>query len=778
MTKSIENFRVEFPEEHIAAIEQALTFIPPASLEDDSIIWYPKILNSLLSHFNEETVRNLLSKNVNSELLTEWLVNWSSQKPLESIDFVYQKAMDFGWSLKYYLKSKNKNQDPIVYKDLPVPECADLVINSRYVTTDSKLEKLNHKNLIIHSSHGTGKTEFVIEHLKGKEFIYITHREQLAREIHSRLQASGVKVNLYKDFNTQIALECLEGSLVICINSIHKLDKKYYENKVIVIDEFDQFVNHLHGKTCKKESALIFKRIGEFTSKSEGNIFLSADFPDIALSFIQKVLKKQECYYVFNKHIPNQGRRLFIHETQKSIISHMLNALNSDQKVSVASFSKKRAEGLAQALKKVYGDKKKIIYVVQDNKKHYNQEALLSNKALAEDYDVIIFSPVLSSGVDFNIEFSRYNYLLVNESIPMDHVEAIQMAHRFRNYEELHIQCDKPWIPETQKKENQLGFLAQLRKTFKVHKLYIETIKDKLSKIKLKGSFAFMINAFIKEKYQNHLLRYFFMNLINGLSRRGYIADFLDVELAKEKKSQYETVLKFYCPRKKNNQTNLLREIEKSMTFEMITSLRMISEGNYYRFKIEGTKSTVEQKLMIAYEIRNVVGYADNDPQSKEDLKVYIEKKVTIKKFSEQLQNYALLTLPEKIWLLTDRGANEKTTPNNFESRTLKSNLMNEIWKLIPRTEFKYQDLDAVVDFIKLNRERIERHLFKVTPVYIKYPTKFISQFLELLGIDLSKRKTTRARTNAYWVDQDDIDFIKRVMSRRSQLFMDDERSA
>lgn len=766
MENSKNNNLFQFPEEHKAAVEHALMFIPPFSSSDESHVWYSKILRALTSNYGLDTARELLSKNIEAKYLSDLLESCLPLDTEEPTDCVYEKAIEFGWSLEKFFKDKNKDLGDIHYKDLPVPERANFIVNARYLTMVEELKNLSEKNLIIHSSHGTGKTEFVINQLKDKQFIYITHRELLAREVHSRIKAAGIEVELYKDLSP-IAMEHLEASLVICINSIHKLEKDFFEGKHVVIDEFDQFVNHIYGDTCSKDLASIYSKLVYLFSKSEGSIFLSADFPDVALKFLKSVLKIRKWYYVFNKYIPNQGRSLTIHKTAESILSHIVDTLDTGEKVSIASFSKQKVEDLARALNDIYGDSKKIIYIVQDNKKFKEQAALLNDKGLAKYYDAILYSPVLSSGVDFNIEFSRVNYLLVNENVPIDHVEAIQMAHRFRKFSELHVHCDRQFLPKQKvEKENSKSW----KESIKMHKLYAEVIENEKVKKKPKGIFAFLTNFFLNEKYKNNLLRYFYVNLIFGLERRGYIVDFTEFS-AKDSADKVKTVLKFYCPAKKvkKRKSELLREVEKALTFEKVMSLPKITLGQHWRIKYSGPTSYLEQQQLIAWEIKESISFIEGDVESKQDLELYFKGKYSIKKFLGQKRNFALLMDKEFLWDTSELDDIKRAKQNILYSLSVKTKLLKEIWELIPSFNFKGEHLEEVLSYMKKNEENIDLHLFSLEAIYFIDPVRFLSKCLDLCGLKFKSKQTTGLRTAAYWINEEYVAFMERTFLRKKQ---------
>ncbi|WP_412054874.1 hypothetical protein [Leptospira interrogans] len=508
-------------------------------------------------------------------------------------------------------------------------------------------------------------------------------------------------------------------------------------------------------------------------------MFLSADFPDLAINFIRKVLKIKEYHYVFNTFVPNSGRDLCFHSSEKSIISQILNVLNRGEKVSIACFSKTNAEKIALALKQVYKGTKKIIYIVHDNKFYPEQRALLENKELAKDYDAIIFSPVLSSGVDFNIEFSRYNFLLVNEhTVKIDHFEALQMAHRFRNYEELHVLCDKrPFSPENYIVATTHRFLERLREFLKKHSLYKQMILSPRIRKKAKGAYAFIINALLCQLYKEHSLQFFYRNLLNGFLRRGYNVDFVDVyldfgeDIEAEVFGTYEEFIKFYCPEGSGGgKSQIARQIEMELTYEMIQEVKSLSKSEYLRIKKKGVENRVEAEQICVYEIKSALGYVAGDFQSEDDLRTYFGRSVSVAKFSEQIWNFKLLKADLSVIETVDKFFENKTMQHDYESISMKSKYLKEIWSRVAEGEFKGETLSTLMDYVKVNRTEISACLLSVADSYFEKPVNFVSKFFMLMGVRLDGVQKTKKKLKIYWPKKMDIEFNERVILRRKEV--------
>lgn len=758
---------IEYPNKQKEIIKHALRYFPPYDPpHEESRKLYSLIVNAIFFHFGKDGVIELLDPLLKDQLPMAFNNSVISNYWVD-IKLFYLEAERHGWSIEDYFEYQKNSSFAQNREDyLPVPEAANVVITDRFL--DLNRAKLYFSSdSIIHSSHGTGKTEFVINLLRRNRFIYITHREQLAKEVVFRLRNAGVDVLFYNDLS-DIELRNVEENIVICINSIFKLDLNRYRNRTVVIDEFDQFVNHIHGETCEKKQSLIFESFQYLISHSKERKFLSADFPPIALSFIRHVLKIRNIDYIFNTSLPNQGRELFLYDKENFIISHMVNALEKNEKISVASFSKEKVKSLAAWLSKGFGDRKRIIYFDRDSISEEEQSALLQNKDLLEEYDAVLFSPVLSSGVDFNFPFSRCNYLLVNSKIEMDHIEAIQMAHRFRQFDELHLYCpDKFFNDEledvfSEGKVSLEPFKEELQEYIRSHKVYKELYSSRNIIKKPKGTLAFIINAFLLKGYKKRILSNFYFNLVVGLVQRGYRVNFVD-------KSSLGNIplVKFYVPNKKTTVNKVYESFTATLSFERILCGPQISDVEFRAIKRKEPSSIEEMESLAIYEIKSALAFEENNAESHDDLNFYCRSKMTVEAFKDSLLNFGLLMSDLNNSKNIDLILNSQMESDQIASSIKRARLYKEIWKLIPTENFAAENLEGIVDFISANEVEISETIFKVTDVYIKEPVRFVSRFCRIIGIKLNSKQVTVKKNNVYWTVTENFFYYARILIRK-----------
>ncbi|PJZ58281.1 plasmid replication protein, CyRepA1 family [Leptospira barantonii] len=760
-------FGIEYPNEQKEIIKHALNYFPPFMSEhEESRELYSFIINTIYFHFDEDVVKELLWPYLQDQF-PDTFESLAIPEYWVDINSLYLEAEKHGWSLQEYFNHRNYENGRLNGpKELPVPDSANVVMDNRYL--DLNIGELYFsKDAIIHSAHGTGKTEFIINLLHSNQFIYITHREQLAKEVVFRLRNARVNVLFYNDLS-DFELRNVDENIVICINSIFKLDLNRYKNRMIVIDEFDQFVNHIHGETCEKRQTLIFASFQYLISNSKERKFLSADFPPIALSFIRNVLKIRKLVYIFNKHLPNQDRDLFLYDKENLIISHLVNALEKGEKVSVASFSKEKVKNLVAWLSNRFGENKRIIYFDRESISEEEQSSLLQNKFLFEEYDAVLYSPVLSSGVDFNLPFSKFNYLLVNSKIEMDHIEAIQMAHRFRQFDELHLFCaDKLFKNDiddffTEGNVYSEYFRVGLRDYMRNHKIYNELYSSKNITKKPVGTLSFIINSFLLNGYKKRILSNFYFNLVVGLVSRGYRVKFID-------KLNYENIplVKFYVPNKKTTVNKVYESFTATLSFERILSGTQISDVEFRAIKRKEPSSIEEMESLAIYEIKSVLAFDENNAESHDDLNFYCRSKMTVEAFKECLLNFGLLMSDLNNLKNIDLILNSQMESDQISSSIKRARLYKEIWKLIPSENFAAENLEGIVEFISANEVEISEIIFKITDIYKKEPVRFVSRFCRIIGIKLNSKQVTVKKNNVYWIVTENFFYYERILIRK-----------
>ncbi|WMC09570.1 hypothetical protein PU634_10620 [Oceanimonas pelagia] len=148
----------------------------------------------------------------------------------------------------------------------------------------------------VRSPKGTGKTEWLKDQigLWGRTII-VVHRTTLAEQMATRL---GVACYNEKrpatDFHNAPAL-------VTTYDSLHKFMLEGLPHTTVVIDEFEQVVEHIKAGTVKRKSTALNFFIGAL-NQAERRVFLDADLDPATVDFLCKIgLKAGEVHHYINR---------------------------------------------------------------------------------------------------------------------------------------------------------------------------------------------------------------------------------------------------------------------------------------------------------------------------------------------------------------------------------------------------------------------------------------------------------------------------------------------
>lgn len=318
-------------------------------------------------------------------------------------------------------------------------------INSQYLKPEDKsLDYIynewinNYKFLCIKSAYGTGKTftfkNLIRENQQFKKVLFLTYRQSLAYSLELELANEyGFKSYINKDTN------CKTSERLICqLDSIGKtttydillqnIDINYYD--LIVLDELEGLLNHLSYE--KIDQFNIHNILCRTINKSNKVLCLDGDMSDRSLDFISGLSDSFKVYE--NEYKPNKKNFVFTHDGNE-FMKQIRNDLTNGKKVCIVSLTK--GEEFKQEFEK---DFKIIIH----NSLERNKEILKNVKTEWINADLLIYSPSVEAGVDFDIK-NHFHKCYANITNTSTSYRAFsQMLNRIRNYVDNEVLCLLP----------------------------------------------------------------------------------------------------------------------------------------------------------------------------------------------------------------------------------------------------------------------------------------------------------------------------------------------
>jgi hypothetical protein len=279
-------------------------------------------------------------------------------------------------------------------------------------------------SLLIKSPIGTGKTEWLVGQLRDKaRFLVVVHRRSLTRNITRRLNEAGLEVASYDEKHWG-------NKLVITYNSLHKLIHKgsLPDYDVIVLDEVEQGLAHLTGKTFKDAEGLqAFWILRALLRQSRQIIGMDADASRLSYEFFGEVRPEDTPLLIENTY-PMQRGKMFVFDNLLHVMTLMIRALRGGHRIAVACDSRSRAE-LAHRMVKEMGYRVRVVH--GDNSDFAETQSFLAN--VTEEVNKLncfIYTSSVGTGVDIQADVDFVFGLFENRTV--NAFEQLQMLGRCR----------------------------------------------------------------------------------------------------------------------------------------------------------------------------------------------------------------------------------------------------------------------------------------------------------------------------------------------------------
>ena len=289
----------------------------------------------------------------------------------------------------------------------------------------------------IKSPMGTGKTQclkqFISNLFEDKRIMYFSHRQCFSRNIEGNFK----ELEFYNYMDGAVDLY-KKQKIIIQIDSILKLQNKQYEYipyDLIIIDEIESILFHLSSITLKNRM-YVCDVIKMFMKNATHIIALDADFGQRSYDFLTMIKQKPTVF--INSFKPITPRRFFLSNDQNKYIFQITEDLKNKKKIVIVTLSKKKADQLENDLQP-YG---KIINhtSMQDDQ---TKAQLVDVNSLWSKYDVVIYTPTIDAGVDFNLKYFHKMYCFIcSGSVPPR--VFLQMTGRVRHLfdNNIHVTYD------------------------------------------------------------------------------------------------------------------------------------------------------------------------------------------------------------------------------------------------------------------------------------------------------------------------------------------------
>jgi superfamily II DNA or RNA helicase len=317
-------------------------------------------------------------------------------------------------------------------------ESKALTIESDYLNKSAKVNELLKqfkKVLLIRSQMGTGKTELICDYMneiKPKRVLWISTRQTYSHNINERLNKFGF-VNYLDDKENFI----YKPKIIVQLESLTQLDKmfKIIPYDLIVLDEIESILYHFDSSTIAHKSSQTFDLLFMLCKSTKSKVIcMDADLGLRTIEFAKDL--DPDYKLVINKYKKSDiiinmvdNKDWFIEEIKKNLITNKLNCC-------IIGLSTKLLYQLEELLKEW-----KINYLIhtRESDDKFKKELAKVNELWVK-YQIVLFSPTISVGVDFTkIHFDKiYGIITPNTASPRTFK---QMLGRLRTLKNPEIIC-------------------------------------------------------------------------------------------------------------------------------------------------------------------------------------------------------------------------------------------------------------------------------------------------------------------------------------------------
>jgi len=313
---------------------------------------------------------------------------------------------------------------------------------------NSEIEKFNNftdltnplKILGISSPYGTGKTYAFKEFIKNSNFesvLFITYRQSLANSLYTELH-DDYNFDNYKDLNNDQIKE--SNRLIIQLDSLPRLIGKpnYITGQIdcikkydlVLIDECEGVLNHINSGVLQ-DKQLTFDTLVNICNDSSKIFICDGDLAERSYDFIKQLTTQ---YKIFMNDYKSTKKNIIFERDGEAFDAKIEKYVKNNKKIVICCM-------LASDTLK-YQQMFKDYNVLVHSGTEKNKQKLINYKKEWLSTDILIYSPTIEAGVDFDI--SHFDACFGTMSDRSTSARAFsQMLHRVRNFTEdtiyLHI---------------------------------------------------------------------------------------------------------------------------------------------------------------------------------------------------------------------------------------------------------------------------------------------------------------------------------------------------
>ena len=297
---------------------------------------------------------------------------------------------------------------------------------------------------VLESCTGTGKTTVLIEHARALNMPVISLCARITQvEDHvKKFRKAGMSTMQYDDPKIS-QFEAGTDSIVTTVESLSKVRWKLHNNPenarpyILLIDEFSSVVQHIIRSETLRSTRRKSMQALNWLLKHAGMVCaMDNEITDVGVRLIDTALSDSvggcDIAFIRNAYKKYTGTKVYYND-EAEMIASMTEDTKNGNGFTVPCNTKRQAERVKRLLDDIRGE--------TSNSKLYTSE----EGTLPEDIDAawsgcgVIYSPTITTGIDFNPKEPQSVYLFLNGEDTISPATALQMTNRNRNIKDVRI---------------------------------------------------------------------------------------------------------------------------------------------------------------------------------------------------------------------------------------------------------------------------------------------------------------------------------------------------
>lgn len=264
-----------------------------------------------------------------------------------------------------------------------------------------------------------------------------------------RIKESQLGLHCYLDDQQGKPTDVAKKRYGVCLDSLMKVDGSSYD--IIVIDEVEQVLAHFLSETMADSALEIFSAFKRLIAAASKVVVMDADLgwtSFLTLTNMRSPSKDVEvdAQFILNTWRP-KGVSIDLYGSKEHLMGALINRLENGKRVFVASNSKAEVDRLVSGIEKHWNDcgltSLRMIAITSENSVKPEVQHFIENiKQEILNYDLVLSSPSMSTGVDISFDFGEAKVDAVFgifETRINIHTEIDQQISRVRHPKEIGV---------------------------------------------------------------------------------------------------------------------------------------------------------------------------------------------------------------------------------------------------------------------------------------------------------------------------------------------------